>query len=127
MCRKAQINCNFLNRDLGDISCWSKFLTKNIQFLKWKSTKLSNAEISWSRNIGNPVSFISNIRSKILMGTKDIWIHYIPKKFRGAGHWNLRCRPFFALKTPGFQKYPNFLLWDAIKVCLVCADTLYSI
>ncbi len=74
MCHIAEINFKFLDRDLGDISCWSKFLTKNIQFLKWNSTKISNAEISYIRNIGNPVSFISNIRSKILMGTKDIWI-----------------------------------------------------
>ncbi len=74
MCHKAEINFKFLNRDLGDISCWSKFLTKNIQFLKWNSTKISNAEISYIRNIGNPVSFIPNIRTKNLMDTKDIWI-----------------------------------------------------
>ena len=121
MCYKTQINFNFLNRDLGDISRWSKFLTKNIQFLKWKSTKISNAEISWSRNIVNPVSFISNTRSKILMGTTDIWISANCTQTKNSMwahvahllNWPQNCGISFA---PSCQKWPC--------MCLMCAHTV---
>ena len=126
MCRKAEINFKFRNRDLGDISCWSKFLTKNIQFLKWKSTKISNAEISWSRNIGHRVSFISNIRSTMLMGTKDIWIcaNCTKKRKIVCAHILLKTLATSVLElsaqSPGCRRCPSKPLleqrWSAVRL-----------